>query len=239
MSSDFLEPHCCSECSHHCRSEWRDLTGDDLALFNKAKTVRRFEPGDVMFHQGSPFQGLHCIQSGLIGLRRVDEDGNSALLRLCNAGETVGYRALLNGDDHLNTAEVLVPSTVCILPRPAATRLLAGNSKISRRLLECCIRDISRIEADYARSLTKKMKPRLLHVLMIFYEQMGYRDQFDNSVLELPIQRQQLADLLGATPESISRLIKRLEREGLVRVQDRRVTFCSIDDVVAEIGPVH
>lgn len=226
----------CSDCLTRQTSEWCALSDEELKLVDQAKLTRTFEPGEVVFHQGGSCKGVYCIQSGLIGFRRVDEEGNSALLRLCNAGETIGYRAFLSKHDHSNTAEVLSPSVVCFVPRSLVTRLLGENPRLGERFLGHCMEDMSRTEADYARSLTLKMKSRLLHVLMIFYEQAGYRDQSENFVLELPIQRQQLAAMLGASPESVSRMIRRLETEGLLKFDDRRVRFSDMDAIFQEIG---
>ena len=229
----------CLDCLTRRTAEWSALSESQLAELDKAKVTRTFEPGHVIFHQGEEFSGLYCIQSGLIGMRRVDEDGNSALLRLSQGGETIGYRALFDKREHRNTAEALATSVVCHIQGPTILRLLEQNPALGSRFLTHCLQDMTRTESDYVRTLTKKMKSRLLYVLMIFYEQIGSRDDDNNHILDLPIQRQQLADLLGATPESVSRLIRRLEGEGLVRVRDRRVTISSMDDVVAEIGPLH
>ena len=231
--------HSCAKCPTRQTSEWSTLSDADLRLIDQAKLTRAHEPGEVLFLQGDASRGIYCLQSGLIGLRRLDEEGNSALLRLCNAGETVGYRALLSNQDHRNTAEILAPSVVCFIRRPVVARLVAGNPRLGERFLGHCMDDMTRTEADYARSLTLKMKSRFLHVLMIFYQQRGYRDQYENFVLELPIQRRQLADLLGSSPESVSRMIRNLETEGLLRFEDRRVCFSDMDAILQEIGPLH
>ena len=230
--------HHCANCPSRQATEWRDLTASELALVDQAKRTRVFEPGTTLYDQGDQSTGIHCIQSGLIGMRRVDEDGNSVLLRLCGEGTTVGYRAYLSKEEHLNSAEVLTPSVVCFIERSYVARLLATNPRLGERFLQHVIADLRETEDDYARSLKKGMKASFLHVMMVFYEQIGYRDESGRPTVELPIRRVELADMIGAQPESISRLILKLRTEGLLQVDDRRVQFHNMEAVLRETGAV-
>ncbi len=228
--------HNCANCPSRQTTEWRDLTGAELALVDQAKQTRMFDPGTTLYDQGDEGGGIHCIQSGLIGLRRLDEDGNSALLRLCSGGTTIGYRAYLTKEAHLNWAEVMTPSIVCFIERSYVTRLLAANLQLGERFLQHAIEDLSEVESDYARSMTRSMKSRFLHVLMVFYEQLGYRDDTGSPTVELPIKRGELAEMIGAQPESISRLIRQVQMEGLLQIDDRRVQIHDMEAVLRKAG---
>lgn len=229
----------CSTCPTRQTSEWSVLCDEKLNVVDKARHIRTYEPGSTVFHQGENCQGIYCIQSGLIGVRRLDEDGNSILLGLCNAGEIIGYRALLSNDEHRSTAEALMPSALCFIERSVVTRLLTENPQLSERFLHHCIEDFNKTEDSYVRSLTLNLKARLLHALMVFYQCGGYRDERNNHVVEIPIQRTELADMIGATPESISRIIRKIEAEGLAQFNGRRVGISDINAVFREIGHTH
>lgn len=231
--------HSCTHCQTRQTSEWRTLNAEELESVDNAKQTRAYQPGDILYHQGQGPEGVYCIQSGLVGLRRIDEDGNSALLRLCNPGETVGYRAVLSGEDHRNMAEIMTPSVVCFIRRAVVMRLVADNPHLGERFFQHCLDDMSKTEDDYARRLTLKMKARFLHMLMVLYQQSGYRDEEEMYVLELPIQRTALAELIGTTPESISRMIGKLETQGLAQFEDRRVRIPDIEQIFREIGMTH
>lgn len=210
-----------------------------MSLIDKNKHIRVYEPGDTVFDQGEVCKGIYCIRSGLMGLRRLDEGGNSVLLRLCDPGQTLGYRALLNNVDHLCTAEAVMPSAVCFVERTEVTRLLANSPELGESFFRHCISDLSKTEEAYARNITLSLKARFLHILMVFYQRFGYRDEQDIYVVEIPMQRTEIADMIGATPESISRLIRKIEAEGLAQFEGRRVGICDIDAVYREIGNTH
>jgi CRP-like cAMP-binding protein len=228
--------HSCADCFARQTSDWRSLSASDLSLVDKAKRTRTYEAGEALFNQGDAAQGIYCVQSGLIGLRRVDEQGNSILLRLSSAGTTVGYRAFLTKEEHRNTAEVLSPGTICFIDKGVVARLLEDSPGLGECFLQHCIEDMNQTESDYARSLTLGLKARFLHLIMIFYERLGFEDESGNGVMELPIQRNEIAALIGAQPESVSRVIRNLQNGGLVEFDKRRVVLRDIEAVLQTIG---
>lgn len=228
--------HRCADCSSRQSTEWQVLSEPELKLVDQAKRTRVLDPGTILYRQGDDADGVYCIQSGLIGIRRITTTADSALLRLCTGGVTVGYRALLSKSPHRNMAEALSPSVVCFIERSQIRRLLLNNPRLGERFLQHCFKELDETEDDYAKSLTLSLKARFLHTLLIFHERLGYRDQAGNHVVELPVQRLDLASLIGARPESVSRLVRGLESEGLVEFDKRLVRFNDMDAVLREAG---
>jgi len=228
--------HRCTDCSSRQTTEWQVLARPELEMVDQAKRTRVLEPGAMLFRQGDDADGVYCIQSGLIGLRRITPTGESALLRLCTNGVTVGYRALLSKAPHRNSAEALSPCVVCFIERSHVRRLLETNPRLGERFLQHCFCELDETEANYANSMTLGLKARFLHVLLIFYERLGYQDAADHYLVDLPIQRLELASLVGARPESISRLVRSLEAEGLLQFDKRRVRFTDMEAVLREAG---
>ncbi len=226
----------CANCATRGSTEWRVLGDDELESIDKCKRMIHREPGETLFSQGDPDNGVYCIQSGLIGLRRVDVNGNSVLIRLSSAGSTVGYRTFLTRKAHANSAEALATSVLCYIPRHRVEQLLKVNPRLGERFLQHFCDDAVETENDYVRSLTMGMKSRFLHIILIFYERFGYRDEEGNSIVELPVKRGELAELVGVRPESISRLIDQLQSDEIMRFNDRKVQFSDVDEVLQQAG---
>jgi CRP-like cAMP-binding protein len=229
-------------CSFRCAGclgavpEWQLLEEPERWEFGRAMRPRVLGAGQTLFLQGQECHGIFCIESGLVGLRRADEDGNSALLRLCQPGDILGYRALLEERDHRNSAEVLAPSRICFIRRSHLNGLVSRNDALRERLLRRALAELNQVEARCAELLTSGLKLRLLSLLMTFWETHGVRDGNAGYQIELPIQRKAIADLLGAQPASLSRLISTLHDEGLVRFKGRRVLIS--DPSLLAIGPL-
>lgn len=237
--SDDKPIHSCANCPSRRTTEWQVLSDSELELVDQAKRMRPLEPGAILFHQGDDAEGVYCIQSGLVGIRRLNVRGDSALIRLSSSGTTLGYRALLSKSPHRNSAEVLTPSVVCTIERSRVTRLLGENPRLGERFLQHCFTDMDETETDYAHSLTLHKKARFLHLLLVLYERVGHRDGTNNFVIDLPISRIELASLIGVQPASLSRLIRDIQAEGLLHFNSRRVRFTNMDAVLHAAGLEH
>lgn len=215
----------CDTCS--CSNTgWRHIASDrDRSDFQRATTLRILKPGQALYNQGDECSGVFCVRSGLIGLRRIDANGNSALLRLCESEDLLGYRALLTRSPHQNTAEVLTTSRVCFIELSLVHRLLHSIPSLKDFFLQRSLADLGKSEEKCVTLMTQGLKDRFLHLLTMLHQSCGAKSDDRGRVLELPIPRKDLADLLGTTPESISRLIKQLDDDDIVRIVGRQVVF--------------
>ncbi len=216
---------CGNRCTaRSCKAtEWNHIEFQDRQLLAKAIHSRVYEPGETLFRQGEENRGIFCVQSGLVGLRRSDDHGNSAFLRLFRPGEVAGYPAFLGRKNHPNTAEVLTRSTICLIEASQLRWILKRNFSLMESLLQT------------ASLMTAGLRCRLFQLLLIFYESYGAKLGEGSYAVDLPVQRKDLAALLGAKPESISRLISRLEGEGLLRFEGRRVAFSNLKSLATEV----
>ena len=226
----------CSQCPLCATTEWDVLDAHELEILEKAKRSEHFEAGETLFFQGEEGCGIYCIRSGLIGLRRVDSNGNSVLLHLVEAGTTVGYRTFVTRDAHSHSAEVLTPSKVCYFVRPQIERVMQINPVLGEKFLQHFTRDATETENSYVKSMTMGMKSRFLHLMLEFYERYGHTDDQGDPVLDLPVKRGELAELVGVRPESISRLIDKLQSDNVMHFEQRRVRFTDLARVRAEVG---
>jgi CRP-like cAMP-binding protein len=198
---------------------------------NTFKRDRLFEAGEVLYHQGDACEGIFCIREGLVGERRLDPDGETALVRLNHAGTTLGYQELLTKRAYRNSAEVLQRSHICFLSRSIVSELLARNPSLGERFLRRSIRDLEKTEDSYIVAMNRDIRSRLLHALLVLYERYGWFEEAQGHVLEIPIARHELASLVGTGPETISRTIRRLQDDQLVKFDGRMAYFPNLDAV--------
>ena len=83
----------CFTCQARDPTEWCTLEDEDLTLLNSAKTHNVYKAGQVIFYQGNPCLGLYCVESGEVALRKTDEAGHAAIVRLLHGGQTLEQRA--------------------------------------------------------------------------------------------------------------------------------------------------
>jgi CRP-like cAMP-binding protein len=70
----------------------------------------------------------------------------------------------------------------------------------------------------------------------MFYERYGYQDENGNATMELPVRRGELAEMVGVRPESISRLIDKLQTDNVMTFNDRRVQISNVSEILQQVG---
>ncbi len=225
----------CFTCQARGRTEWCVLTEEELALVDQGKVSRQYLPGEVIFHEGDECRGVHCIESGLVGIRKMDVGGNEVLLRLSHPGDTMGYRSFLAGNDHNNSAEALEPSVICLVSGGTVRSLLEKNPTLGLRFLKHAARDLDEAEEKVLQSTTLPVRARFAHLLLVLKDRYGVASEDGTLDLELPLSRQDMAAMIGIRPESMSRAIRSFEEDNIAHFSSRRVHVARIEDLIREL----
>jgi CRP/FNR family transcriptional regulator len=225
----------CFSCQGRERSEWCVLEDDDLRVLDRARTSNTYRAGQVIFYQGNACLGLYCIEEGEVALRKADEAGHDAIVRLAHAGQTLGYRAYFAGTPYAATAEALTECRICFVDRAAVRQLLDRNPALGYRFLHRAAVELEESEESRLQVTTLSVRTRLAHLLLALKDRRGRALDNGELVIELPLARQDLAALLGARPETISRAIRALEDDGVAHFDGREVRIADLDALLDEL----
>lgn len=225
----------CIVCHVGRRSDWRDLDEAASALLEGGRRRREYGSGEVVFAQGERNDGVHCVSGGTVGIRRLDANGNSVLLGLAYPGDTIGYRSFLTGGEHKTSAEALGPSVVCHIDRATLTALLAGNPAFGLRFLKRSIFELEHAHDTMFRQATLSNRHQLVHLLLVLVRRHGRRHANGSQSIDLPVSRRDLASMIGTRHETVSRIIGRLETDGMAHFSGRQVIIPSVEALAAEI----
>ena len=223
----------CLNCSQFADTEWRDLEGDDLERFFTARRSCAFASGQSLFAQGDRNAGLYCIRTGTVALRQLDEEGNSVLIGLAYPGDVLGYRALVSEREHRTSAEALGPCQACRIDRDTARRLIQERPQIGFAFLRRSTRDIENMQDALLRTAVLSNRSRLIHLMLSLVEHHGSRADDGAHAIDLPISRRDLASMIGARHETLSRVMSRLEKEDLAQFSGRRVVIPNMEAFAA------
>lgn len=141
-----LHDDACELCHLGERSMWHGLDSRARNLLAGKLTRREYGSGEVVIAQGEANDGVYCISSGTVAMRRLDGAGNSVLLCFGYPGDVIGYQAFLAGRPHQNSAEALGPTVTCRIGRATLTALLEAIPALGLRFLK---RSIGEAEQAY------------------------------------------------------------------------------------------
>lgn len=210
------------------------LARSGLESDNLQRTHRTYDVGQNVYLEGDRCDGVYCLKAGLIAIRKTDVNGNSAVVRLVQPGEAFGHRSFLANECHAGTAEILVKSKLCFIPRASLENLLAQSPDVAVRFTRRVARDLREIEELYLLTTTQPVRKRLAHLLLSLKTRYSNvesesENEEDEIIIELPLSRQELAAAIGTRPETIARTIKKLEEDELAFFKGRQVTIPSIE----------
>lgn len=225
----------CCECLQSGCSEWDALTPHEQAILDDAKVRQRYAKKEIIFRQSDPCQGVYCVQSGLVGVRKTDADGESVLVRLAFPGDTLGYRPCLAEEPHRGTGEVLEETTVCFIDSSVVRHIISQNTALSLRFLKIMARSMGEAEEKYFENVTLDIRSRFCHLLVVLMDHYGKTNGSAEISFDMPLSRQDLAAVIGARPESMSRVVKDLNDDGIVLISGRNVRIPEKEKLVERL----
>ena len=212
----------CSTCYWRSRSEWRFLNDVEIQLLDRTKLFKNYKAEEIIFREGEPCSGIHCVSSGAVAIQKTDPQGNSIHVRIRHSGEKLNYEDFFSGARYTVTAEAIQPSDICSFDRTTIQRLLHSSPALSLAILQLVSQDLQNTEQSLFNSTLFPVRDRLVHFLMRQNHQPVTGDDGNSVTLELPTTRRNIAKLLRTTPETITRTFRALENDGVIRFLDRR-----------------
>ncbi len=227
----------CLECRLRQRNEWHVLAGEQVKLLAQARKCRQYQAGEAIFSAGEPSHGIYCVASGTVAIRKIDAEGNAVLVQLGYPGDTLGYRGLLLGENRRSSAEALGPSKVCFIDKQVVKSLLEKNPALGLQFLRRATTDLDDAHAKLVQNATFSNRAKFAHLLLVLMNRHGRTVTDGGQVMTLPLSRRDLASMIGTRHETLSRIIGRLEEDGIARFSGRTVHVAQPHSLLDEIKP--
>jgi len=192
-----------------------------LPLERATKHSRSLKKGEFLFRVGDPFRAIFLIQSGSVKTSVLSHDGGIQVLRFALPGELLGVNAIASAR-HPSDAVALEATQLCELSFTQLELLATAHPEIQHRLLQLLSDEIARDERLMAMLGHQKAEVRLAHCLLDFHQR-SQRPAQAGTPFRLPMSRQDIADYLGLSLETVSRLLSRFQKAGLLQVQGRQL----------------
>jgi CRP/FNR family transcriptional regulator, nitrogen fixation regulation protein len=166
-----------------------------------------------IYGEGEPADYLYKVVSGTVRTYKVLSDGRRQIGAFYMPGDVFG---LETSDEHTFSAEAISDSKVLVIKRSALVALAERDSDVARQLWALTGRELSRVQ-DHIMLLIKTAQERVAGFLL----EMAERGSNGNA-LELPMSRQDIADYLGLTIETVSRTLTILENAAAIELPSSR-----------------
>ncbi len=198
----------------------------DLVALAQQVVRRRVARHDVIVAQGDPGDGLYVVARGLVGISRQSSDGDELLLTLCEPGDYFGDLALIDEAPRSATATAFEEGLLLYLPRRAFRQVLEAHPTALWRLLEALAALVRRVTETADDIALVDVRHRLAHRLLRLADQgLIAQEGSPESGMRHPIRitQQHLANMTGATRESVNKQLQAFAAEGLITLEQGQV----------------
>lgn len=216
----------CSHCGIRRLMLFSPLPEDSFGHLLKPIDNFMLDAGGVLYEEGRPGELVYSIRRGLVKLMHRKPDGEQRIVRLLGQGAVVGLELLDAGVAYQHTAMAVQPVDVCAIPVATLRDLEAHHPELCDRVRQQLQYHVDRAD-HWIKSLnTGISRDRIAQLLLLLAELAPDR----NGDIELP-PRDDMAAVVGMTPETTSRIIADFRRRGLIakiapgtyRIEKRRL----------------
>ena len=205
-------------------SVFRDATDDDLKLFVDNSIQRTIEDSEFFFFQGDPAIYFYILVTGRAKLLQSNPAGQQVNLRTINEWQMFGaLGAVRPNATYPATAQALEPSTALAIKSEFLHDAMQTRPYLNIGLMQLMTGYIQEMQERYRELATERVECRIALTVLRLAAQVGERVNSDETVIELPLSRQDVAEASGTTIFTVSRVLADWERKGLVETGRERV----------------
>lgn len=215
----------CAECSVRLVSVCGALELAELEALERISHATTFAPRTMLFDQGALAGAVFNVTEGVVRLYKSLPDGRRQIMGFALPGDFLGLALM---DRYGVTAEAVTPVQVCRFVRSSFLSYLEGKPHLLRRLHEFAGHELS-LAQDQMLLLGRKTAEEKVAAFLINLQTRYGRIGPTSVTIPLPMSRQDIADYLGLTIETVSRTLTKLAREKIILIVPDGVRLLSTE----------
>jgi CRP/FNR family transcriptional regulator, anaerobic regulatory protein len=222
------DDHPCTECAVRRLSVCAALDKADLRELAHLGRHVHFGAGETVFAQEEMTTSFYNLLDGIMRLYKLLPDGRRQIIGFVLPGDFLGLAA---SSHHNFSADAIGPVALCQFSKSAFARFSNDRPDLLRRINELAVRELSQAQ-DHMVLLGRRSAEEKVATFLITWRDRLVRVNGPSQTVSLPMSRQDIADYLGLTIETVSRTFTRLDRDGVIEIMPGSV--CLKDRARAE-----
>lgn len=208
--------HPCYPCEVRRVSLFYALRCGDLSELRKLGTVRELKADEPLFHQGDEADLVYTVAAGSLRLYRLLFDGRRQIMGFALPGEFLGVSI---DETHDVTAEALEPSRIWCFPRARFEDFVAGNPVLKDSLLDVAREELAAAQQQFIVLGRKTAMERVASFILYLHSRFERITGHPMHHVALPMSRADIADYLGLTKETVSRVFGQMRNSRVMRLE--------------------
>lgn len=192
---------------------------------------RKYKKNSIIFFEGDPGDAVYFVKSGRLKVVKNSEEGGEQILHLLGEGDIFGEVVLFDGGPFPATAQAITDCQVGMIRNNAMEAFLRKNPEISLKLLKVMSHRLRQAQIKIRNLALQDTLRRTVGMLLHLGEEHGVSTERGIEI-ELPLNRQELANMVGTSRETVTRIISRLSKEGLIILEKQKIIIINIEELM-------
>lgn len=207
-------------------SELEDHLIDKIA---ELTIIKKYAKSDIIFFEGDPGEAIHFVKSGKVKIFKTSEGGKEIIINILSPGDIFAEVTLFQRNiPYPASVEVIEEGEIGSIRNRDLERLISENPQLAVELLRAMAKKLKEVQQRVRELGSNDAIERTIRVLSALAKNHGSKTK-DGIVLCKNITRQDMANLVGTTRETMSRILSKFSKEGLVEIKGRTIVIKDAD----------
>ena len=201
---------------------FEDLKPDDLEVINQVTVERNIRKNTAIFSEGESGEGFHYVKSGKVKIIKLSADGREHIVNILGPGEVFAEVLLFNQGSYPATAVALEDSCVGVIRNSELEEVILKHPQIALHIIKVMSKKLLFIQTKVKTMAFSDSYAKIAQTLEDLALQYGKEIRRGVEV-DMDITRQDIASMVGATRETVSRVFSIMKKEGVLEADERKI----------------
>lgn len=211
------------------------LSPEELKLIAAVTARRKYPRGAVVFFEHEPGDALYVLEDGQVRIYRLAEDGREKTLALLSKGDFFGEMALIDEEPRSAVAEATDPSSLLIIHKREFDKLFFFNPQIAASIVRGLTRRLRQTNKQLMDAVFLDVRSRLIRLLLELDADYG-KVHDGGRLIDIKLTHQELANMVGTSRESVTRVLTELQDLGALTYVERRLMWIDTKALVRQVN---
>lgn len=207
---------------------FRDLPYEDLQAISQLARVRNYKKNMIIFMEGEPGEALYFVISGKVKVSMITKDGREQILHILQHGDVFAEVVLIDRGPYPASAEMIETGQIGMLMNDDIEEAIRKNPDLALKILKIMSKRLRLAQIQVRDLALKDTYGRLASMLLMLAKDHG--EEIPEGIkIDLPLSRQELANLIGTTRETVTRILGDLKKYNCIDLDKQVITIINKD----------
>lgn len=194
--------------------------------------VKSYRKNQIIFLEEETGNYMYIVMAGKVKVTKATATGKETILAIHQAGDFFGEMALLDGKTSPATVSAMEDCRIATIFHNDFQRLLMSNEKVVRQIIQVLCSRLRQVWAQVQQLSYSSADDRIRAGILQLSRKHGVQDA-RGIIIDLKITHQELAEFVGTSRETVTRTLARLQKKGVLQLENRRIILLKPKDLMS------